>query len=253
MSAIAIAMGTDGIIAACDGVCYDYETGTVSGFVSKVILLPEYGAFIGWTGAGAFGPALRWEINQAIVSFDDLVEQFGHLCEAVQWKLFGYNEGPETEVSCVIAGWSQARQSYEVYRLVSYDKTSIDLSDGRKIRIEPFKAYPLPEAWWCSISPTRRADFGLSPPAPGEEAVDTAIRLICAARADSGRKEHEDGHGRFFMAGGFVQVVVLQQNSTQSYIAHRWPEDVLGQPIDPSKGSPLPAWLEMHNAPAAAA
>ncbi len=251
MSALAIAIGTDGILAACDGVCYDYETGTVSGFVSKIILLPEYGAFIGWTGAGAFGPALRWEINQAIVSFDDLVEQFSHLCEAVQWKLFGYNQGPLSEVSCVIAGWSVARQAYEGYRLVSYDKPSVDLSDGRRIRMDPFKAFPLPDGLWCSTSPTRLEAFGLNPPSPDEEAVDTAIRLICAARAESGRKDDEDG--RFFMAGGFVQVVILQQNATQSYIAHRWPEDVLGQPIDPSKGSPLPPWLEMTNAPAAAA
>lgn len=252
MSALAIAIGTDGIIAACDGVCYDYETGTVSGFVSKIILLPEYGAFIGWTGAGGFGPALRWEINQAISSFDDLVEQFEHLCEAVQWKLFGYNQGPLTEVSCVIAGWSVARQSYEGYRLVSYDKTSVDLSDGGRIQLEPFKAQPLLN-WWCSVSLTRSADFGLSPPAAGEAAVDTAIRLICAARADSGRKEHDDGDGRFFMAGGFVQVAILQQSSIQSYVAHRWPEDVLGEPINPSKGSPLPSWLEMTNASAAAA
>lgn len=247
MSCLVIGIGPDAILAACDGVCYEYETGVVAGIVSKIILLPEYDALIGWTGAGAFGAALRWEINQRIGNFDGLVEKFDQLCEDVHWKMFEYHGGPEAEVSCVIAGWSEARQAYEGYRLVSYDKPSMDLSDGRSIRLEPFKATPLPGALWCSYMPKRAGEFGVNPPVEGEGMIEMAIRLICAARADSGWREESNGDSRFYAAGGFIQMAVVERNHTRSWVAHRWPEDVIGQPIDPTKGSPLPSGLEMQN------
>ena len=250
MSALVVAINADGIIAACDGACYQHETGAISAFVSKIILLPEYGALIGWTGVGNFGPALRWEINQAISSFDDLVNRFEAVCKHIHGEMFGDNLGPMTEVSCVIAGWSEARRAYEGYRLVSYEKQSIGFSNERSIAREPFKSVPLPAAIWSSFSPTKMDDFGLNPPAEDEETLDVAIRLVCAARADSGWLKDKDGTGdnRLYMAGGFVQVAVLQQYHVQSWIAHRWPEDTVGHRVDPSKGAPLPPWLEMKNA-----
>lgn len=59
MSAVAIAVGSDGIAVASDGVCYEYETGDVKGYRSKVILMPEHGAFIAATGLGNFGVSLQ--------------------------------------------------------------------------------------------------------------------------------------------------------------------------------------------------
>lgn len=251
MSAIAVALGTDGIIIASDGVCYTYETGHVSGFVSKIILLPEYDCFIGSTGAGAFMTALRWELEQQVTCFDDLVEAFGDLCEIVHRKLFTnifgrWEDGPLTEVSCVIGGWSDARQAYEAYRVVSYDKPSVDLSDGRSIRLEPFKPTPLPGALWCSYMPDTMEEFGLAPPLQNEETINVAARLICACRADSGFVVDKDGQGddRFHMVGGFLQLTVLQRGHVQSWIAHRWQEDQIGQPIEATGPGRFPEWLK---------
>lgn len=249
MSVIAVAVGKDGVLAASDGVCYTYETGEIAGFVSKVILLPEYNCFIGSTGAGSFGVSLRWEIEQKVNSFDELVEDFADFCEIVHRKLFtnmwGYwdHSSRDTEISCVIGGWSDARQAYEAYRVVSYEKGSVDLSDGSAIRLEPFKLMPLPDALWCSYSPDTMEEFGLTPPLPNEETADIAARLVCAARATSGLVTESDGNEAFFMAGGFIQMTVIQQGHSQSWIAHRWPEDRLGEPIDPNGPERFPAWL----------
>jgi len=252
MSAIAVAVMEDGILVASDGVCYTYETGAVSGFVSKVSLLPEYNCFIGATGAGAFMNALLWEMNQEFGSFDDIVADFDALCATVHRKLFTdysgvWETGPMTEVSCVIGGWSDARQAFEAYRIVSYDKESVSLSDGSSIRLTPFEKQLLPASIWCSTSPRNAMkEFGLDPAPPNDSTMDILSRLICACRADSGMVKDETGGGddRFHMVGGFLQITVLQRDRIESVIAHRWEEDRLGYPIDPSGPGRFPAWLK---------
>jgi len=252
MSALAVAVGTDGIIIASDGVCYTYETGEVASFVSKVIMLPEFNCFIGSTGAGAFAVALRWEINQQINCFDDLVDSIADFCELVHRKLFtdmwgNWDRGPQSEASCVIGGWSDERQAYEAYRVVSYEKPSVDLSDGGSLTLEPFVRYPLPAATWCNHLPETMHEFDLVPPLPNEDTGAILMRLVCACRADSkfvkGEEERE-GDNRHFMAGGFIQMTVIQQGHSQSWIAHRWPEDQIGKQIDPNGPERYPAWIK---------
>ncbi|MEN5278174.1 hypothetical protein ABE527_14635 [Brucella sp. TWI432] len=252
MSALAVAVGTDGIIVASDGVCHTYDTGEVHGFVSKFILLPEYNCFIGSTGAGGFCTALRWEITQQINSFDDLVEGIAEFCKTSHQRLFSdiwgnWDRGPHSEAACVIGGWSDERQAYEAYRVVSYEKPSVTLSDGNLITLEPFVRYPLPAATWCSHLPDTMHEFDLVPPLPNEETGDILMRLVCACRADSGLvvgEEEREGDDRYYMAGGFIQMAVIQEGTSQSWIAHRWPEDQIGKQIDPNGPERYPAWLK---------
>lgn len=256
MSAIAVAVGTDGIIVASDGVCYTYETGEVSGFVSKIILLPEYDCFIGSTGAGAFMTALRWELDQQITCFDDLVTDFEDLCARVHRKLFSnawgfYEPGPLTEVCCVIGGWSEDRQRYEGYRLVSYAKHGVNHGDGSTSVAEPFTAMLLPDGLWCTQSPDPETmvEFGLPPSSPHDETIDVLSRMICACRAESGLGKNLGGEDRFNMIGGFLQLTVLQRNIVQSYIPYRWEEDRIGERIDPTGSNRFPQWLrDRHEA-----
>ena len=241
MSAVAISVCDDGIVVASDGVCYDYDSGNVGGYVSKVILMPEYSCFIATTGMGAFGAALRWEVNQGINSFDDFVDGFERIAKAVHtrlcFSLFGATTGPETEVSCVIGGWSDRRQAYEAYRLVSYGKQSINGHDGASGRLEPFKAEKLPGAIWCSFTPDHMAEFGLAPPPSDMETAEILARMISACRADSGYSDD-----RYANVGGFLQMTVVQRDHIQSWVSHRWREDEIGRPIDPSKGLRIAPW-----------
>lgn len=248
MSAVAIAVGADGIIVASDGVSYDYESGNVGHYVSKVIVMPEYSCFIAATGMGAFGAALRWEADQNINSFDDLVDGFERLAKDVHRRLciqhYGSFAAPETEMSCVIGGWSERRQAYEAYRLVSYAKPSVRLVDGKSVEyeLEPFRMEDLPAAIWCSHLPAHAASFGITPPPADMETAEILARLICACRAGSGFVEEDDGPGRHYNVGGFLQMTIVQRDHIQSWIPHRWPEDEIGKPIDPNKGERIPSW-----------
>lgn len=189
-------------------------------------------------------------INQQIASFDDFVDKFGELCNTVHRGLFTdefgrWDRGPMSQTSCVIGGWSDARQAYEAYRVVSYEKKSVD-AHGQPIRLKPFTAVPLPaDALWCNYSPRNLEEFGLASELPNEDLIDVASRYICAARADSGVGEDNDAEGesRYFMAGGFIQICVVQNGQTQSWIAHRWAEDQIGKPIDPTGPERFPEAL----------
>lgn len=247
MSAVAVAVCPDGIVVASDGVSYDYDTGNVGAYVSKVILMPEYNCFIASAGMGAFGAALRLEVNQSINCFDDFVNCFERAALVVHrvacLGLFGTVSGPLTEVSCVIGGWSDRNQACEAHRLVSYAKASVNQSNGKSIRLEPFKANRLPGPIWCSHLPDCVNDFNVVPPPPEMESAEILARLICACRADSGFVDEEgDEAGRHYNVGGFLPMTIVRRDCIQSWIAHRWSEDEIGKPIDPSKGELVPSW-----------
>lgn len=249
MSAVAIAVGEDGIIAACDGVSYDYQTGNVGHYVSKLIVMPEYGCFIAATGMGSFGAALRWEIEQAINSFDDLVDGFERFAKWTYLKMVlsqydGDASGQDAEMSCVIGGWSERRRRYEAWRLVSYQKPSVRLEDGKPVeyQLERFVKEELPAAIWCSHMPDAAGAFGINPPPADMETAEVLARLICACRAGSGFFEEDDGPGRHYNVGGFLQMAVIQRDRVESWVAHRWAEDEIGRPVDPSKGDPVVSW-----------
>lgn len=252
MSAVALVVGTDGIVIASDGISYDYHTGKVMGYVSKVVLMPEYGAFIAATGMGDFAVSLRWAISATVSCFDDLVEQFEEMARWVHKEMMRRNrllhgvDGP-IEVSCVIGGWSEARKKYEAWRLASYEKGSVREDDTFRGRweadLKPFcKEETQLGAVWCSYVPSDLASFGIDP-APADMATsDILARLICAARADSGPSRRAED-GRYFNAGALIQMTLLQRDSIRSWIAHRWPEDEIGKPVDPMKGERIPVWL----------
>ena len=67
-------------------------------------------------------------------------------------------------------------------------------------------------------------------------------RMICAARQSSGNIAQDDMPFQF-NAGGFVQLALIQAGHCQTWIPHRWPEDVIGEPIDPALGDIMPEYL----------
>lgn len=239
MSQLVVVVNPDEAVAMiCDGVSYQYDTGIVGGYASKIIAMPERNMMIGCTGLGGFGASLFKTLDQVYATFDDVVDNFAPLVRVLHRGLCmtEYAEMPpeERDLSVAVAGFSEKRQAYEAYRVVSYEKAS---NNGNA---EPWEPLKLSGAWASAMPPKDLLDrFGVTSPPEGESMVNIGIRLVCAARANSG-----PGDGtRFYNAGGFVQVATLQKDQVFSYIAHRWPEDVPGRPIDPTKGEAMPAWL----------
>lgn len=251
MSVIAVEVGVDGVILAADGICYDYETGCVSGHVSKLIAMPHLDCVLGWTGVGDFGLAVHWEIGSLCYEeFDHLLEDFPGHCEAVHRQRFTKRgrykaTAKETQVSLVLAGWSNERDRYECYRVMSYPKETWDSVEKTMHENEPWTMLPIEGGAWCSMMPNEHAlaVCGLADPEVVPDG-EIAIRLVCAGRQSSGvTTDDKTGKPQRFNAGGFLQVARLQQGSILTWIGHRWAEDEIGEPVNPTLGPALPSWL----------
>lgn len=98
---------------------------------------------------------------------------------------------------------------------------------------------------WTSVGPGEDVlrKFGVIDGPEGSSDIDALRRMICAARADSGRETEQYPH---FNAGGFIQLATVQRGIVLSAINHRWPEDVIGEPLDPTRGQPMPDDLMAH-------
>lgn len=238
------------VMMASDGVATNPETGAVVSYVSKLTLLPEINTILGITGSCNLGSLLTWYMPDTVVDFDSLIEVLPELVEYV-CRMAELTPGFMLHKSCVVAaGWSASRQKYEAWRVVTYPKESLT-NGGEKLTLEPFKAHPVVSSgMWSSAGPGEEIlkRFGISPLAEGETSAQSLVRMVCAARADSGIGTQE---GLPFNAGGFIQLAMLQDGYVQSSIPHRWPEDVIGEPIDPTRGEALPQQvMERLGAPA---
>jgi hypothetical protein len=247
VSILALQFRENYALMGCDGVATEPSDGTVAGYVSKIALCPEYDCAIGITGVGGFEHIMRWFMPVQVATFDDVVQCLPdlvlHTHEHI--KDNGLAVANDTRTNVTVAGWSLKRQAMEAYRVVTYPKDSFD-REGVATRLQPFALHPMAMGQlWASAGPpsTTLAQFGLTEETMPEDADDLEMmtRMICAGRADSGRSC--DDYPGPFNAGGFVQLALIQQGKVTSWISHRWPEDVIGEPIDPTRGEPLPEWI----------
>lgn len=245
MSAIALCVQDNCVLMAGDGAASAPDTGALVGSMSKITVMPELSAVMGITGVGGFDHLIGWFMPPHVRTFDDLTEVLPELVKhchsnGVESGMFA---GGDFRTNICVAGWSDARQKYEGWRVVSYAKEAKNGKTGEKTVLEPWKLLPMPEdGIWCSTAPTVEIEtrFKLNAPHPDDDNIDTLIRNICAARAKSGISE--DG-GAPFNAGCYVQIAMVQKDQASTWIAHRWPEDEIGKPIDPSRGLPMPQHL----------
>lgn len=248
MSVVSVIVQADHYaMMACDGVASHHTNGTVVGYVSKITLLPELDAAIGVTGIYGLAQMMQWCMPIGTSSFDELVECLPRL----MWdacELTGRVSGVVCGKSCVVVvGWSHQRQRYEGWRITNYDKEV--RTGGADTASKMLPAFTMTQLndnqMWSSSGPSEKVmrKFGVINGPEETNDIDCLRRMICAARADSGRKTEQYD---FFNAGGFIQIAQVQKGYVQSAINHRWPEDVIGEPIDPTRGQPMPDDLMDH-------
>lgn len=231
----------------CDGVASHPTDGSVVGYASKITLMPEFNAVMGVTGVMGLAQMMQLSMPSSVTNFDQLVENLPVMmwdgCQKLS-KLYHQRPGK----SCaVVAGWSDARQKYEGWRITNYDKPM--RMKGSDTAVETLPSYTERQigssSMWASAGPSEAIlrRFGVIDGPEGMTDLDLVRRMICAARADSGATCEEYDH---YNAGGFIQIAMLQKGYVQSAINHRWTEDVIGEPIDPARGQPMPDDLMAH-------
>ncbi|WP_157046606.1 hypothetical protein [Roseovarius sp. 217] len=238
----------DYVLLGADGVCTDPSTGAVVSYIEKIRVYPSLSCAIGVTGIGKIENIMDWFMPKSVHDFDHLVEFLPELV----WHAQDYMIKNEL-LSCddirsnvVAAGWSKRDQKFAAYRVVTYPKESLDRSTGKTVTLEPWVAHEITESGtWTSCAPDANAlqICGLNE-AHDEDDAAVMSRMICAGRQSSG-KITQDGMSFQFNAGRFVQLALVKQSHCQTWIAHHWPEDVIGQPVDPARGSVLPPHLSL--------
>lgn len=248
MSIVAVIVDPENCaMMACDGVASHPEDGCIVGYASKITLMPELDAAMGVTGIYGLAQIMQWFMPLHVSNFDDLVDALPELMEQSCEQL-GHMSGTECgKCCCVVVGWSDARQKYEGWRIANYDKgVRMGGADSTVSMLEAFTTSQLTDnKMWSSTGPDSviLRKFGVIDGPDESTDVDVLRRMICAGRADSGRKTDQYDH---FNAGGFIQLASVQRGYVQSAINHRWPEDVIGEPIDPTRGKPMPDDLMAH-------
>lgn len=240
MSAVAMVIQDDCIILAGDGAASHLD-GRLWYYCSKLHHMPEYSAVFAATGLAGLNSLFWWFRPEGVHTFDGLIDGLGDHMQSLFQRAeeWGWIE-PGLKSNIAIGGYSEKRQRFEGWRMATYDKQSFS-PDGSQQILPAWQAEEVQAGRiWCSANIGRGTleRFGLL--SEGTESnLDRLARVICAARAESGKIEGGDVHN----VGGFLQLGILGADQYQSWIAHRWPEDVLGEPVNPARGQPLPDHL----------
>lgn len=240
MSVVVMAKGTDGIAVASDGITYD-DKGIVRGITSKIEPLIHLNCLIAQVGAGGLSLALRQVMGHKYRSFDEMLLgiaddlRFATDC-MVQWTLFGRT--PDSTVA--IAGYSDDRQAFELYRISNWKKKVAGSSE-----VDEFAAYSLVpvENFWTNVVPRDEYvdRFRLNADEMQKSPSMLAARWVAACRPDSRGPDPEKGPPAFG-CGGFIELASLTHDGFSSQIVHRWPDEV-GKLIDGSLGELIPEWM----------
>lgn len=242
MSVLTVLVRPDNFaLMGCDGVATDPATGAVAGFMQKIRTYPAMSCAVGITGLGGFDALMDCFLPIWVKDFDDLIDVLPAVVKAVFAYLEIQGQLPaDTRCSVCAAGWSPRASAFKAFRLVSYPKKSRDAATGELVTLEPWVAHELAHSGTWSSAGARPEDLarcGVNS-SPGDDAAN-AVRIIAAARQSSGKIEAEEMPGTF-NAGGFVQLALIERGKVTSWVPHTWPEDVIGEPIDPTRGVLVP-------------
>jgi hypothetical protein len=240
MSVVVMAKGSNGIAVASDGITYD-DDGIVRGITSKIEPLIHLNCLIAQVGAGGLSLALRQAMGHKYKTFDEMLHGIADDLRLatecmVQWTLFGRN--PDSTVA--IAGYSDERNAFELYRISNWNKKVAGSSE-----VNEFEAYTLVpvEYFWTNIVPADEylERFRLNGDEMQKSPGMLAARWVAACRPDS-RPPDPEKELPAFGCGGFIELATLTQEGFSSRIIHRWPDEI-GKVIDGSVGELLPRWM----------
>ncbi|RXV64857.1 hypothetical protein C6W92_06035 [Roseovarius sp. A46] len=234
-------------LLAADGVSTDPRTGAVHQYLEKIKIYPSLSCAIGVTGMGKLDTMIDLFMPESVQEFDHLVEFLPGMVRYAQNQMIesGRLMCDDIRSNVVAAGWSSRAQEFKAYRVLTYPKGSQNAETGETVTLEPWVAHEMqPYGTWTSSAPHPEAweSCGLDQERDGEDEGATLTRIVCAGRQSSG-KIFQDEADYPYNAGGFVQLALVNQGHCRTWITHRWPEDVIGEPIDPTRGVILPAHL----------
>lgn len=220
----------DGIVVLSDGMAYDKQ-GIARQFHTKQLVLPSISTVITCSSSGGALTVLQYLIsNEAPLSFDELHDRMPNWTREVQ-DAMRQAHGSSTYAMFLYGGWSDREGGWVIYQVCDYEVDRGEVADP-PFATRTFGCFAKPNA-----SPEALAAVGLSANLTEDfarrDVSDFALRLMLALRRTEQREISGPGSIPGYVVGGFIEMTVLGREHAESFIAHRWPDEI-GRPADPA-------------------
>ena len=225
MTAINIIVSGDVAHVLSDG-AFCSSDGIVRQIAPKVSLLPHIPAVVGILGNSVMLQGVTSEIQITCPNFEAIVQKLEPTARVMHDRTAGYvsSAGLATHFEIMVVGWSEVRQSFEIYTLHNRENEEgawvVRQSDDPGGRITPAPPIELLNAQGWDLQ-----DFSQFDP-------EVHGILLLSAQRTMKNVQTTDGVPRRFV-GGFAQLTTLERDRITSRILKRW-NDTVGAEIIPS-------------------
>lgn len=244
MSAINVVKQRDRIIVATDTASWNMR-GVIMGFWPKCYAVPHMPAVLSFRGPSLAVPTFGWALS-GYATFDRMIELIEGEMPVIHQK-FGpsLEECGPTNFDLVISGYSTARNAFENYYMTTFDPSERGCTPDEIAQLIAAGAH-FPEKYELEkiddaiivlphILPAVAADAGLTEPFDGkpQEVVLRELTVVLELQRRSpfmfpGTIE------RFHAVGGSATAAVVTKTGVEQFTFHRWPDDEVGELIQPS-------------------
>lgn len=231
MSAIFVLPRRDRIDLMSDGAAYLEDGRLTSVTFGKVTTMPTIGAAIGATGPAKGAPIMAAEIVMRFGTFDDLVEEAEDCLPGLFEAIAANTRLGGSSCTLYLAGWLTRANRPGAFCMelatadslhnidVMANSSGLTPEFGKLKELADISGTPIP-------GPELRSAAGFVVPS-GDDADPEfhLLHLLEIAR-------REPFKGRFWI-GGLALLTTITAEGIEQRVVHRWPEDTVGEFIEP--------------------
>jgi hypothetical protein len=223
MTAVSIFRGTDALHVVSDAAITDAD-GKLLALTSKVALLPALPAIITTLGHSLLLNALYQFVSHNCPVFEVLIDRMPEFARSSAQHLAPVlaEKGVATTFEILVAGWSDDSECFEIYAM--HNRDGQDGAWRMQRQMDPAGVInPLPNA-----DALERAGWDLA----DWDDFDPERHGLAWIEAQRQTPYDAPGLGPHNI-GGFAQFTTVTRDGIASRILRRWPEDRIGQFIQP--------------------
>jgi hypothetical protein len=241
MSAIITLRQREAVHLLCDGAGYD-TNGTVRAVMSKAIAIPHLAAVISTRGPAVSLPFVATRLSPLFSTFDELVSGIeAELPKIIDdsEELFAISGATSTELA--IIGWSEKDNTGKAFTIQTGDVDDTRPEYAGVEQPQPYKLVERPNAYVLPApSPEIMQEAGFRGDSDIEKLVPAIDMLLIM---EMQRRSLVDYNGLdIYAVGGLALLSTVARGGTITQkVIHRWPEDKIGQDIEPD---PIDDWKQ---------
>jgi hypothetical protein len=245
MSAIITLRQREAVHILCDGAGYDSQ-GTVRAVMSKAFAIPHLSAVIATRGSAVALPFIGTRLSALFSSFDELVSGIETELPKIvddSEEFFAISGATSTELAVI--GWSDQDDCGKAFTIQTGDTSDTRAEYADFEQPEPYKLVDRPDAFALpapSAEIMRAADFR------GDVDIEKLVPEIDLLQIMQMQRESliEFNGQEIHLVGGLALLSTVARGGTITQcVINRWPEDKIGELIQPE---PITDWKQWRTA-----